>query len=100
MKHESRTKNNVADALSWRTHLTTLPIEVTGFDSLKVDYTRDKNFGKVYANLTCGLVREHFDNSIHEDYLLRWTWLCILDSSYREFFIWEFHSDGLGRHFG
>lgn len=72
MKYKFGAENTVTDTLSRRSRLlTTLALEVVGFNVLKGDYTKDKEFDKVYEDLTTGMLREHPQYSIHNDSLLR-----------------------------
>lgn len=88
LRHKLSTENKVAIALGRRNHLlTTLLVEVTGFESLKEDYAIDKDFGSIYCGLVGGMTKEQPSCSLHDGYIFWGTKLCIPDSSYREFLI-------------
>ena len=95
IKHKAGVENKVADALS-RVHLilTTMAVQVIGFDSLKQDYPHCRDFKVIYEDLMAGKQAEYAGFSIHDGYLFKGTLLCIPNTSLREELIWELHGGG------
>lgn len=53
---------------SCRSHLlTTLAIEVVGFEALKDDYTKDKELDEIYMDLAVGRVKDYPRYSMNDD---------------------------------
>ena len=80
--------------------LSSMAIQVVGFDLLKRDYSYCKDFITIYAQLLTGQ-QQGFDNfSLHDGCLFKGTRLCLPDTSLREQVIWELPSGGAAGHFG
>ncbi|KAL6127097.1 hypothetical protein ACLB2K_075140 [Fragaria x ananassa] len=59
-KHKSGAENKGADALSRVIYLlSSIALQVVGFDLLKRDYSSCKDFSSLYADLAAGHGREH-----------------------------------------
>lgn len=101
IKHKSVTENKAADALSRRPHLLMVSsVNIVEFDSLKQQYSTDKDFSAVWSKLTNGLDAVPNAFSIKDGFLFHGTQLCIPCGSFREFIISELHGGGLAGHFG
>lgn len=88
----------MADALSRRhSLLSTLKVEVLGFDVLKEQYKNDPQFGKIWEECSNG-PSNHF--LLHDGFLFKGNQLCVTQGSLRESIIKEAHGGGLAGHFG
>jgi len=95
LRHQARSLNRVADAMSRRTlFLTTMSTRVVGFDAFTDMYAADPSFGKIIQEVTDG---HRSDFILHNGYLFRGLQLCIPDCSLRQQIISELHNEG---HFG
>ncbi|KAM3319001.1 hypothetical protein P3S67_006201 [Capsicum chacoense] len=105
-------ENIVEDALSRRYALmNTLTSRLMGFESLKMLYSNDDDFGKVFGECQVSLtrcvqvVKEGNDVrtprfELKEGYLFRNEKLCVPMSSWRDLLVKEAHNGGLMGHFG
>jgi len=101
IKHKAGTENRVADALSRVMHiLTSMAIQVVGFDLLKKDYSSCKDFSIIFAELQSGQQTNYAGFSLHDGYLFKGTCLCLPNTSIREQVTWELHGGGAAGHFG
>ena len=101
IKHKSGDENQVDDSLSRVIYiLSSMAIEVVGFDFLKQGYGSCKDFSIIYATLLAEDLGGYLDFSLHDGYLFKGTRLCLLNTSLREQVIWELHSRGAVGHFG
>src|SRR5574338_356514 len=92
VKHKSGVTNRVADALSRRSHLlTTLKVEVTGFEVLPELFTDDPYFAKFVEKVKEG---ETDDFVMVDGFLFKGNRLCIPDCSLRMKIIKELHEEG------
>ena len=69
------------------------------FDSFKMQYAQDVDFGNMWSNLSTNVSTSSGEYSLQDGYLFYGTRLCIPHGSFREFVITELHSGGLARHF-
>uniref|UniRef100_A0A2N9FZ08 RNA-directed DNA polymerase n=1 Tax=Fagus sylvatica TaxID=28930 RepID=A0A2N9FZ08_FAGSY len=98
IKHKSGKLNQVADALSRRhSLLSTMQVQVLGFEVLKELYKNDPDFGNVLENCSNGSFN-HF--LVQEGFLFKNNRLCIPQCSLRRAIIQEVHGGGLAGHFG
>ena len=98
IKHKSGKLNQVADALSRRhSLLSTMEVQVLGFEVLKELYKNDPDFGNVWENCSKGSFN-HF--LVQEGFLFKNNRLCIPQCSLRRAIIQEVHGGGLAGHFG
>ena len=89
VKHKSRVTNRVADALSRRNHLlTTMKVEVTGFELLPELFERDPYFAKIVEKVKDGKTDEYV---LVDGFLFKGNRLCIPDGSLRMKIIKELH---------
>ena len=79
--------------------LTTLRIEVVGFDCLKELYENDEDFGDIWSKSQQTHIAVN-SMYIQDDFLFQDNQLCISKSSLREQIIRELHGGGLGGHMG
>ena len=101
LKHKAGVENKTADALSRVVYiLTSLAIQVTGFDQLIKEYSSCKDFSIIYSELLNGQRAQYPDFSIHDGYLFKGTCLCIPNTSLREQVVCELHARGAVGHFG
>ena len=101
LKHKFGVENNLADALNsigCRLHI--MRVEVVGFNRLKDAYCSCPDFGPVYLELLAGNRRPYVDFVLHDGYLFRGSQLCIPQTSFRGFSVWEMHAKGLAGHLG
>lgn len=92
LKHKSGAQNKVADELSRKAQcLSTMRVEVVGFDSIPELYTTDPYFSKFYE---AAKAKQSVDYTIHEGFLFRGAQLCIPDCSVWDLIIREIHSEG------
>lgn len=86
MLYKSGATNRVTDALSRRaTLLTTLSVEVVGFEQIRDHYAGDEHFGHIWADYLMNRPIGEF--VVQESYLFRNNRLCIPQSSLRDKFI-------------
>jgi hypothetical protein len=98
IKHKSGKLNQVADALSRRhSLLSTMEVQVLGFEVLKELYKNDPDFGNVWESCSKGPFN-HF--LVQEGFLFKNNKLCIPQCSLRRAIIQEVHGGGLAGHFG
>jgi hypothetical protein len=98
IKHKSGKLNQVADALSRRhSLLSTMEVQVLGFEVLKELYKNDPDFGNVWESCSTGSFN-HF--LVQEGFLFKNNRLCIPQCSLRRAIILEVHGGGLAGHFG
>jgi hypothetical protein len=98
IKHKSGKLNQVADALSRRhSLLSTMEVQVLGFEVLKEMYKNDPDFGNVWESCSQGSFN-HF--LVQEGFLFKNNKLCIPQCSLRRAIIQEVHGGGLAGHFG
>uniref|UniRef100_A0A2N9G5D8 Protein kinase domain-containing protein n=1 Tax=Fagus sylvatica TaxID=28930 RepID=A0A2N9G5D8_FAGSY len=97
-KHKSGKLNQVADALSRRhSLLSTMEVQVLGFEVLKELYKNDLDFGNVWENCS----KDSFNHFlVQEGFLFKNNRLCIPQCSLRRAIIQEVHGGGLAGHFG
>ena len=70
MKHRADVENRATDVLSrHHTLLSTVSIEVVGFDKVKEDYEECLNFGDILTTLRKGPSRECSEYSFQDGYL-------------------------------
>ena len=88
LKHRAGVENRAADALSRRhTLLSTVSIEVVGFDKVKENYEECPDFGDILTALRKGPSRERSEYTLQDGYLFRETRLCIPRTSLRDFLV-------------
>jgi hypothetical protein len=98
IKHKSGKLNQVADALSRRhSLLSTMEVQVLGFEVLKELYKNDPDFGNEWESCSQGSFN-HF--LVQEGFLFKNSRLCIPQCSLRREIIQEVHGGGLAGHFG
>ena len=98
IKHKADVHNVVADALS-RKHalVTSMQVQVVGFDVLKELYKEDADFGEIWKVCT----DKPFKGFVRVDgFLFKGNTLCIPSCSLRLSILDELHGGALGRHFG
>ena len=101
LKHKAGIENKAADALSRvMLILTSMAVQVVGFELLKKDYPSCKDFSIIYADLLTGQHANYPNYSLHDGYLFRGTRLCVPNTSLRDEVILELHSGGAAGHFG
>lgn len=93
LHHKLGVHNNMADALNRRqTLLTSIQIEVLGFENMKEVQQCDEHFGPIISSF------EHDDQvpnySFQEGYLFHGVYLCILHGSLRDLVMKEAHNSG------
>lgn len=88
----------MADALK-RRHvlLTSMQVQVHGFDSFRSLYQGDSDFKDVWQKCS---THPFNDFALHEGYLFKDTCLCVPSCSLRDAIILESHGGGLAGHFG
>ena len=98
IKHKASLHNDVADSLSRRHALvTSMQVQVVGFDVLKELYEEDADFGEI--GKVC--VDKPFKGFVRMDgFLFKGNTLCILSCSLRLSILDELHGGTLGGHFG
>jgi hypothetical protein len=98
MKHKSGKLNQVADALSRRhSLLSTMEVQVLGFEVLKELYKNDPDFGNVWESCS----KDSFNRFlVQECFLFKNNRLCTPQCSLRRASIQEVHGGGLAGHFG
>ena len=97
LKHKSGAQNKVADTLSRRSLLlSTMQVQVVGFDRLKDLYADDPDFGQIYAEVCKGKGCFN-DFCLHSGFLFKGTRLCVPHCSLREKILYQLHNEG---HFG
>ncbi|GKF30320.1 putative CCCH-type zinc finger family protein [Tanacetum coccineum] len=97
IKHKSGVTNKVADALSRRhSFLSTMKVNVHGFEIIKELYKEDKFLSKIIEQCSNSLSKEFL---YHDGFLFRRNQLCIPDSSIQLEIIKEAHECRLSGHF-
>ena len=98
IKHKAGVHNVVADALSRRHALvTSMQVQVVGFDVLKELYEEDADFGEIWKACT----DKPFKDFVRMDgFLFQGNTLCIPSCSLRLSILDELHGGTLGGHFG
>ena len=98
IKHKAGVHNVVADALSRRHALvTSMQVQVVGFDVLKELYEEDADFGEIWKLCT----DKPFKDFVRMDgFLFKGNTLCIPSCSLRLSILDESHGGTLGGHFG
>ena len=98
IKHKAGVHNVVADALSRRHALvTSMQVQVVGFDVLKELYEEDADFGEIWK--VCA--DKPFKDFVRMDgFLFKGNTLCIPSCSLRLSILDELHGGTLGGHFG
>ena len=92
IKHKSGVTNRVADALSRRENLlTTMRVEVMGFDLLPDLLTSDSYFSGILDKVKQGSMDGYM---LVEGFMFRGNQLCIPDCSLRRKIIKELHEEG------
>ena len=72
IRHKSGVENKAADALSQVVYiLSSMAIQVLGFDLLKWDYNSYKDFNIIYDALAAGIAGAYPDFSLHDGYLFK-----------------------------
>ena len=98
IKYKVGSQNQVVDALTRRHSLvTTMLLQVNGFDTFRSLYQDDPDFRDIWSNCRTCMFKQF---SMHEGYLFKSSYLCIPVSSLREAIILEGHARGLAGHFG
>ena len=88
LKHRAGVENRAADVLSRRhTLLSTVSIEVVGFDKIKENYEECPDFGDILTALCKGPSRKCSEYTLQVGYLFRETRLCIPRTSLRDFLV-------------
>ena len=78
-------ENKVIDALSRVVFiLSSMVVQVMGFDLLKRDYPSYKDFSIIYAGLVARQHAKYLDFSLHDGYLFKGTCLCLPNTSIHE----------------
>ena len=72
-----------------------MSVVVNGFEKMKTEYELCPDFGKVYALLTDETTREINGYTLRDGFLFLGRKLCIPQTSFREFLVWELHAGGL-----
>ncbi|KAG5230103.1 hypothetical protein IMY05_015G0066000 [Salix suchowensis] len=92
LKHKAGVTNRVADALSRRTNLlSTMTIQVLGFNSFQELFDSDPHFSEIMATVRGGRNSEFV---LVDGFLFRRNQLCIPDCSLRLHIIRELHGEG------
>lgn len=100
IKHMAGTEKRLGDALNRVVFiLSSIVVQVVGFDLLKRDYPSCKDFSIICVDSVAGQHVEYLDFSLHDGYLFKGTRLCLPNTSIREEVIRELHSGGAVRHF-
>lgn len=100
LKHKAGVENKPADALSCKVSLiSTMSVEVTGFERLKEDYSICLDFGKVYAALSEDKSRSN-EFVLQDCFLFKGNKLCVPRTLVRDFLVLELHAGGVAGHFG
>lgn len=98
IKHKAGTDNTVADALSRRrTLLTSLQIQVEGFDVFCGLYPNDPEFSEVWEHCRAAPTLGY---SMQEEFLFKGNIICVPRCSLRDAIILESHQGALAGHFG
>ncbi|KAK8923695.1 hypothetical protein KSP39_PZI019139 [Platanthera zijinensis] len=101
LKHRAGVENKPADALSRRVSLLqTMTASVQGLERLMLDYPTCPDFGEIYTALSRDPPDPVEGYQIYEGYLYRGSRLCVPQTSYRDYLIWELHAGGAAGHFG
>ena len=100
IKHMAGTEKRLGDALNQVVFiLSSIAVQVVGFDLLKRDHPSSKDFNIICVDLVAGQHVEYLDFSLHDGYLFKGTRLCLPNTSIREEVIRELHSGGAAGHF-
>ena len=87
LKHKAGSENRTADALSRRLALlSTIQVEVVGFEKIKDEYSECPDFGIIYADLSNN-TGKHEEYILQEGYLFKGIKLCAHRTSRRDFMI-------------
>jgi len=101
IKRKLGTKSKVADALSRRPHLLQISsASVVDFESLKIDYAHDEDFGNIWNDICTHGRTSGNEYLLRDGFLFYKSRLCIMCGSFRQFIITELHGGGLAGHFG
>jgi hypothetical protein len=95
LKHKARIHYIVVDVLSCRASLlSTMRVEIKGFDTYKEFYQEDSSFGPILKQT---MVEGQAGYTLQSGFLFKENQLCILECSLREKIVKELHEEG---HFG
>jgi len=72
---------------------------VIGFERLRKEYDSCPGFAEIYVTLRDDSIHEMDSFLLQDGYLFRFSKLCILRTSLRDFLSWEIHIEGLAGHF-
>uniref|UniRef100_A0A251TRQ2 RNA-directed DNA polymerase n=1 Tax=Helianthus annuus TaxID=4232 RepID=A0A251TRQ2_HELAN len=98
IRHKAGTSNTVADALSRRRALlTSLQLQVEGFDIFRGLYVDDPDFSEAWKSCQTAPTKGY---SVQDGFLFRSNQLCVPKCSLRDAIILESHQGGLAGHFG
>ncbi|KAJ9543245.1 hypothetical protein OSB04_022952 [Centaurea solstitialis] len=101
IRHKAGTSNTVADALSRRRALlTSLQVQVEGFEVFRGLYPDDPDFSEVWKLCHTPSKVPGKNYSIHDGFLFKNHQLCVPKCSLRDAIILESHQGGLAGHFG
>ena len=85
IRHKYGVENKATDSLSRVVYiLSSMAIQVVGFDLLKRDYNSCKDFNILYDALLAGNLGAYPNFLLHDGYLFKGTRLCLPDTSLRE----------------
>ena len=87
LKHKVGVENRVANALSRRTLLSVMSIEVVGFEKIKDTYESCPDFENIYIVLRDSLTYEVDGFLLQDGYLFRSRKLCISRTFLRKFLV-------------
>ena len=80
--------------------LQTLSVEVIGFEWLIQNYPTCRDSSKIYTSLRQDPPTLVEGFTIIDRFLFRGIRLCILNTSLKDYLIWEMHAEGIDGHFG
>ena len=85
IRHKYGVENKATDSLSRVVYiLSSMAIQVVGFDLLKRDYNSCKDFNILYDALVAGNLGAYPNFLLHDGYLFKGTHLCLPNTSLRE----------------